>query len=93
MNTRGGKAARRGYCIIFPWAFNKKRAQVEARKRAEGIASYLNKDLIRNEQRRRQGSTESISHHIPIGIQLEANTGEDKAGQPRVDSASHLNKD
>ena len=52
----------------------------------------MNKDLIRNEHRRRQGSKESISHHIPIGIQLEANTGEDEAGQPREDSASYLNK-
>ena len=93
MSTRGGKATRRGYCIIFASVFNKKRALVEAKQRGEGTASYLNKDLIRNEHRWRQCSKESISHHIPNGIQLEANTGEDEAGQPRVDSASYLNGD
>ena len=61
-----------------------------ARQLGEDIASYFNKNLIRNEHSRRQGSEERILHHITIGIQYEANTGEYEAGQPREDSASYL---
>jgi hypothetical protein len=40
-----------------------------ARQLGEDIASYLNKDLIRNEHSRRQCSEDRILNHITIGIE------------------------
>ena len=53
----------------------------EAWQPREGIASYLDRTSIRSEHRRRQGSEDRISDHISIGMEKEANTGEDEAGQ------------
>ena len=60
----------------------------EAGQPRKDSAIYLDRTSIRNEHRRRQGSEERISYHIPIGIQIRSEHRRRQGSEKRI--AHHI---